>query len=471
MFERSREHFKKDTLFNAIAICRERTLPTSEYFNYGVLDCARTDVALAYIYPIMNPNFPHKVRFTILVALLFSSSAFAQWMQLPQDTDNINCSVFFINPDTGFVSGDYAYLNTCIQRTTDGGQTWDTTMIVNGLLAMSIYFPDDTTGYCGGQDGIVYKTIDMGQHWFNAGSVAQQDYFGAMYFLNKDTGFISDFNGRIFRTTNGAMSWTVVSAISNSFQNFYPGTGKFQFVNDSIGFVANGNYGSVMKTVDGGSTWTGIYLPSGNAWAMSLFMFNKDTGMVVSENGKIWKTINGGTNWIGPQVIGPYDLMDITFFNDSIGYIVGGENSNYIFHPPNYPPVGAKIYVTSNRGLTWSTDTSLCCDWFTSICNAGNNVGYAAGWHGWLFKINNALSLASVAENDFSEINIYPNPVVDVLHFPQSTHVELRDMAGRTILSSENTTELNVADVAEGMYLLFIETKESVYSQKVLLKH
>jgi photosystem II stability/assembly factor-like uncharacterized protein len=428
---------------------------------------------LVYIYNVMKKYMLRKYQFSFLFVLFLSCSVYAQWMQLPQDTNNINCSVFFINPDTGFIAGDYAYANTYIQRTTDGGQNWDSTLITSGPMAMSIYFPDDTTGYCGGQGGAVYKTINMGQTWIFAGNVAPQDNFGTMYFVNKDTGFVADFEGRIFRTTNGAINWIMVSANQNSFENFYPGTGKFQFINDSAGFLANGNYGIVMKTADYGTTWTYIDLPSANTWAMSIYMFNKDTGMVVAENGKVWKTSNGGNSWTGPQVIaGGYDLMDITFFNDSIGYVVGGENSNYVYHAPAYPPVGAKIYVTANRGITWSVDTSLCCDWFTSICNAGNNVGYAAGWHGWLFKISNALSLTGIDENKTTAtIKIYPNPVSDVLYFSSAAHVELRDMTSRIILSAENKNELNVADVADGMYLLWIQTKDDFYSQKIIVRH
>jgi photosystem II stability/assembly factor-like uncharacterized protein len=409
---------------------------------------------------------------SIVVLFFFSFSASAQWTQLTQDTNNYNCCVFFINPDTGFISGDYNGQHGLIQRTTDGGQTWSQNLLVNIFLAMNIEFPNDTTGYCIGQSGLVYKTVDMGTTWLTVGTVAANTDISAMHFLNKDTGLVVDFDGRIFRTTDGAASWNAVYSVASGFQNFYPGTGKFRFVNDSVGFLASGNYGSVMKTTDYGATWTAINLPtSNNTWALSMYMFNKDTGIVVGEAGRIWKTVNGGTSWSAPQIITPYDLMDVIFFNDSIGYIVGGENSNYVYHPPSYPPVGAKIFATSNGGQTWSTDTSLCCDWFTSICNAGNNVAYAAGWHGWLFKNNNALSLAGVSEFQVSSCKLFPNPVSSIVEFPLADHAELIDVNGRVVLSAEHVSRLNVSEVADGMYVLRLKTSDTISSEKIVVRH
>lgn len=407
--------------------------------------------------------------------LLVPCFAFAQWIPLPQSVSNINSCVWFLNKDTGFVAGDSAYYHTMIQRTLDGGQTWQTTIIHNGLMPMGICFPDGTTGYCGGQDGKVYKTINMGQSWSYVSTVGNNADFSALHFTSRDTGFVTDFTGRIFKTTDGALTWTPVFTVQASFQNFYPGTGDFFFVDDSTGFVANGNYGVVLKTTDAGTTWMPIVLPSAYTWAMAIHMFNKDTGMVVAEEGKIWRTINGGTSWTGPDSIGPYDLLDVVFFNDSTGYIVGGENSNYIFHPPPYPPVGGIIYVTSNRGQTWSVDTMLCCDWLTMACKAGNVTGYAVGWEGWLLKIDDATVLASVKNQaPPSQVQIFPNPADEMIEVQMDEHIfqlQLHDAGGRIIAANFNSAQLDVRTLADGIYFLEISTNTFHTTQKIIIHH
>jgi photosystem II stability/assembly factor-like uncharacterized protein len=406
-----------------------------------------------------------------LLLLFLSGNLSAQWMQLPQDTNNLYCDVYFLNSDTGFIAGENVNSDLLIQRTTDGGNSWSTVLFSNGPLGMCIRFGDDTTGYCGGQGGMIYKTTDMGNSWSNAGLVASNIDISAMIFTSRDTGFVSDFAGRIYKTTDGAASWTMVSVIQSSFTNFYPGTGKFQFLDDSTGFLANGNYGQVMKTVDGGNTWTPIDLPNSGSWALSVYMFNKDTGMIVSEAGKIWRTTNG-TSWLGSWIGTPYDLLDITFFNDTVGYIVGGENNNFIFHPPPFPAVGGIIYVSYDRGVSWHPDTTLSSDWLTSIYNAGNNVAYTAGWHGWVYKLTNANVNVGVKENVLNEeLKIFPNPSNGRIYIESSLEnfdVEISDMQGRIVYKTENEKYIDAGFLENGIYLISLN---GIFTDRIIINH
>lgn len=414
-----------------------------------------------------------KPRLLFLFLSILSGNLSAQWMQLPQDTNNLFCDVYFLNPDTGFIAGENGNSDLLIRRTTDGGVNWSTVLFSNGPLGMCIQFGDDTTGYCGGQTGMIYKTTDMGNSWSAAGIVASGIDISAMIFISRDTGFVSDFEGRIYKTTDGATSWNVVSAIQNSFTNFYPGTGKFQFVNDTIGFLADGNYGRVMKTTDGGNSWTAIDLPNGGSWALSVYMFNKDTGMIVSEAGKIWRTTNGGTSWAPSSIGTPYDLLDITFFDDTTGYIVGGENDNFIFHPPPFPAVGGIIYVSYDKGTSWHLDTTLSSDWLTSICNAGSNTAYAAGWNGWVYKLNNANVNVGVPGNVLNEtVKIFPNPSNGKIFIEtglKDFHIEISDVQGRVVFSGENEKYLDLDFLEDGIYVVKVFSDKQIYTDKVLI--
>ena len=395
-------------------------------------------------------------------------------MQLPQDTNNLYCDVYFLNADTGFIAGENGNSDLLIQRTTDGGASWSTVLFSNGPLAMGIQFGDDTTGYCGGQSGMIYKTTDMGNSWSPAGTVASNIDISAMIFISRDTGFVSDFEGRIYKTTDGASSWNLVSATQSSFTNFYPGTGKFQFLNDSTGFLADGNYGRAMKTTDGGDTWTAMDLPGAGSWALSIYMFNKDTGMIVSEEGKIWRTTNG-TSWLGSWIGTSYDLLDITFFNDTVGYIVGGENNNFIFHPPPFPAVGGIIYVSYDKGATWHPDTTLSSDWLTSIYNAGNNTAYAVGWHGWVYKLENANVNVSVKENVLNNaVKIFPNPSNGRIFIEtglKEFKVEISDMQGRVVAERRDEKYIDLNFLENGMYVIKVIDARKIFTTSMLISH
>ena len=74
------------------------------------------------------------------------------------------------------------------------------------------------------------------------------------------------------------------------------------FINDSVGWAANGAYASVYKTIDGGVTWTlqlsenSAALP-GNYYFRNIEFLNENIGFVGTLNGVFLKTIDGGSTW------------------------------------------------------------------------------------------------------------------------------------------------------------------------------
>lgn len=84
-------------------------------------------------------------------------------------------------------------------------------------------------------------------------------------------------------------------------------------------------------------------------------------------------------------------------------------------------------------------------------------------------------STLNVDDNSISKLNIYPNPVNDLLHItiPDSievTNLKLYDLLGRdTGLSIHNNT-LNTNELSKGIYVLIIETEQGRRSIQVIKK-
>ena len=69
-----------------------------------------------------------------------------------------------------------------------------------------------------------------------------------------------------------------------------------KFIDANTGYAVGGR-GTIIKTTDGGVTWT--WLPSGTENVLySVFATDANTAYVVGTNGTILKTTNGGTNFI-----------------------------------------------------------------------------------------------------------------------------------------------------------------------------
>ena len=78
---------------------------------------------------------------------------------------------------------------------------------------------------------------------------------------------------------------------------------------------------------------------------------------------------------------------------------------------------------------------------------------------------------ATTAINDInSSLSIYPNPVKDVLTIEGNyTSVDVFDMFGKLVLSSEYTKNINVSTLANGIYMLNITTEKGIQTQKITI--
>jgi hypothetical protein len=132
----------------------------------------------------------------------------------------------------------------------------------------------------------------------------------------------------------------------------------------------------------------------------SLFFTSKDTGHAVYTTGKCYKTTNGGSNWVLNQLTNSA-LHGIHFPSPDTGYIVGYGQAIY-------------IYKTTNGGINWIGQNLLA--YLSSVFFINNNVGYAIGLDGRIFKtttggvVTNITPLSSEFPNVYMLYQNYPNP-------------------------------------------------------------
>jgi len=103
----------------------------------------------------------------------------------------------------------------------------------------------------------------------------------------------------------------------------------------------------------------------------------------------------------------------------------------------------------------------------------GNGTILASGGQftdvdGDAFKTGDA---TTVGVNDFtSNLSVYPNPVKDVLTIEGNyTSVDIIDVSGKLVLSSEATKNINVKSLADGVYMLNIKTENGIAVKKITI--
>ena len=84
------------------------------------------------------------------------------------------------------------------------------------------------------------------------------------------------------------------------------------------------------------------------------------------------------------------------------------------------------------------------------------------------FKTGDAV-IANV-NNLSSGLSIYPNPVKDRLTIDGDySTVDIFDIFGKLVISTEKTKSIDVSTLANGVYTLYVVTEKGIYTEKVTI--
>jgi len=143
------------------------------------------------------------------------------------------------------------------------------------------------------------------------------------------------------------------------------------FPDNNTGYSV-GAFGTVVKTTNGGETWSQLNTGT-NTRLLSVDFINSNTGYIGGFDQLLKVTLNGGLNWSPVQLPsgGPFDslfsIMDINFIDLNTGYVLG------------FFQLESKIWKTTDAGSTWTTQTTAGANYLNTLHFLDENNGYAAG--------------------------------------------------------------------------------------------
>lgn len=144
------------------------------------------------------------------------------------------------------------------------------------------------------------------------------------------------------------------------------------FLNENVGWAANGYYAAVYKTTDGGSNWTlqtNNTMLGSNHYFRNIEFLDENIGFLGTLNGKFYRTTDGGSTWnlvtINPN---PQAICGLDCIGTSTVYGCGA------YFSPAY------IIKSIDSGVTWQyIDMSAYADALVEILFLDENTGFAAG--------------------------------------------------------------------------------------------
>ena len=146
--------------------------------------------------------------------------------------------IYFVSPNRGFVVGNI--FNHKYAFTTDGGSSWvKSEYVLQSDIYTDIFFVDDSVGYIlGAEQGplIIQKTTDGGITWEKRLFVRydiQSTTYSTLFFTDRYNGYIGDYYGEIIRTWDGGKTWYITEKIPAWIYDLY-------FINANEGYMGAG---------------------------------------------------------------------------------------------------------------------------------------------------------------------------------------------------------------------------------------
>ncbi|MBK8554076.1 MAG: T9SS type A sorting domain-containing protein [Ignavibacteria bacterium] len=363
-----------------------------------------------------------KTIITLLFMILFAN-AHSQWFvqSTVPGSPNIN-TISIAGPGVVWVAGD----NTALYKTTNGGLNW--LQRNSGLPAGNLYgisALDTTTCWVGTVNGSIYKTTNGGFNWTLQFSLAGSfsngiKMFNANYgvYQGDPTG-----NGQPYQfryTTNGGTNWILSPGAPLATSEFgvinaWDWTDTTHFWIGSANTVANATSAKVYTTTNGfgGGGWTSATLPgvggTAGLYYQAVAFTDVNNGMAGSNGSNIMKTTNGGVTWstvTNPPGVTAFAAINMNGLKDGSNIIrvsLGDGVTNYLFS-------------TTNLGTTWTQELLPPAGQTNGIQHmqfVDFHSGYAGGNAGTFMVYVGPSGISTVNNGipgDFKLEQNYPNP-------------------------------------------------------------
>jgi photosystem II stability/assembly factor-like uncharacterized protein len=138
---------------------------------------------------------------------------------------------------------------------------------------------------------------------------------------------------------------------------------------DENTIVAVGDYGTIVKTTDGGRTWNQQTVGT-TATLRGVWFTDSNRGVAVGDHGMILQTRNAGATWTVESIDARADFYGVCFNDVSTGAVVGNNGA---------------FYQTTDGGVTWTPRVITPAITIYAVSFRDNNNGVFVGSSGTIY--------------------------------------------------------------------------------------
>ncbi|OXA74903.1 Uncharacterized protein SAMN05444397_1067 [Flavobacterium aquidurense] len=266
--------------------------------------------------------------------------------------------ISFINKNQGIICGSIGFL----AKTNDGGKTWTKLNVGDTQTFLSACMLNEQNFYTARLD--MFATSNSGTTFNKIESLQIGSSIFSIKFYSPDKGLIIR-GGSILKSDDSGKNWTEKYSSSS--------VDDLEITSPLVSYAYGGytsdysDVGVIVKTIDGGETWTKTLNSNSNIYSISFISDN--IGYYINFKRELYKTINGSNSWIKISDL-PKSPMSVCFINENVGYISTYEG---------------QILETKDAGLNWKIVYNKTTEPLVKIITKDNAV-FAIGNNGLFLK-------------------------------------------------------------------------------------
>src|SRR5215212_3539927 len=209
---------------------------------------------------------------------------------------------------TGYAAGDFGTL----LKTSDGGSTWSG-LTVGSFQHLSVVQALDASTVFAGGGCVARRSIDGGGTFtavrFSAVEAGCRVGLRDLSFVSRDVGFLLLADGSVFTTTDGGTQFAPRTAVPETRAAGGPAEpGAIVFLDASKGYATSA--GKLFQTLDGGTSWRLVAEPG--RVIRALWFADPAHGFAVGNGGLLLRSDDGGATWTPKDLgVGGVDYTSI----------------------------------------------------------------------------------------------------------------------------------------------------------------
>jgi photosystem II stability/assembly factor-like uncharacterized protein len=326
---------------------------------------------------------------TLVAAACHSQGEFAPLAQQTVYFSDKFYDVVARDPQSALIAGYGGKL----LETRDGGSSF-TRLTTNTDLALYDIAAVGDRLWVAGQEGLILHSPDGGQTWERQDS-GTSNYLFSIFFWNENHGIAVGDKSVVTETFDGGKTWTA-RKIPRTFDADNPDLElamqdpifyDVRFLDEQTGWIT-GEFGQLLKTTDGGKTWTqtqqsliseetGIVDPMDVPTFFGLHIVGPEEVYAAGLDGKIAHTTDAGQRWSFEPMELAFPIVDPLYkaivTPDGTGWAVGAAGEVVTRKP------GERTWKRADLGMAIYT-------WIRSIDFADSQHGWLVGGYGTILR-------------------------------------------------------------------------------------